>query len=122
MALGRGAEELICSYRGCISPAQYALSWSNPALHFGREKHWLACGEHREELERYFKYRDFPVRRQTLAEFLAENEDPRQGKRTGVPSESQPGPGRSHPTDPRPRREEAEPGRDAAPPPPPGRG
>lgn len=85
MALGRGPEELICSSRGCESPAAFAITWSNPNLPFGRAKHWLACTDHREELERYLGFRNFPQETQLLSAFLSgRDEDAGQGKSTGV--------------------------------------
>ena len=46
------SEPLACSARGCQQPAVWALVWNNPQLHTpDRRKTWLACEEHREQLE-----------------------------------------------------------------------
>lgn len=89
MALKRGPEDLICSARGCENPAAWAVIWSNPNLHFGREKNWLACEAHREYLEDYLAYRSFPVRTSALADFLA-HPDVAEGKITGAVQEHRP--------------------------------
>ncbi len=85
MALGRGPEELICSSRGCENMAEFAITWRNPTLPFGRDKHWLTCAEHKVELERYLEYRKFPLHTRTLADFLKERgEGDFNSKATGV--------------------------------------
>lgn len=87
MALKRGPRELVCSQRGCEEPAKWAITWSNPALPFGGDKNWLACGAHRSTLESYLRYRDFPQKTQTLTVFLASaagEENRGQSKATGV--------------------------------------
>lgn len=71
MPLRRGPEELSCSQRGCEETAAWAITWSNPALPFGRDKHWLACDEHRPALESYLRYRGFPQQTAPLSVFLA---------------------------------------------------
>ncbi len=60
MALAPGPKEFICSARGCTEPAVWMIEWSNPNIHYGRTKKWLACDQHREELKSYFAYRNFP--------------------------------------------------------------
>lgn len=41
-------------------PAAYALLWNNPRLHDAeRRKVWLACAEHREQLEHFLGSRGF---------------------------------------------------------------
>ena len=70
MALAAGPRENTCSARECIAPAEWAVIWSNPRIHTGREKTWLACEEHRQFLHDYLAYRNFPVRDVPLAEFL----------------------------------------------------
>ncbi len=50
----------ICSAKGCHTPAAFALVWNNPKLHTpDREKIWLACGEHREQLSHHLASRSF---------------------------------------------------------------
>lgn len=51
---------VICSAKGCRAPAGYALVWNNPTVHTpGREKVWLACEEHREQLAHHLASRSF---------------------------------------------------------------
>ena len=53
-------EPLTCSARGCRAPAVWELRWNNPRLHTpDRRKTWLACGEHREQLETFLGARSF---------------------------------------------------------------
>ena len=66
MVLSKGPRDLICSARECTAPATVGVVWSNPAIHTGREKTWLACDEHREFLVEYVRYRGFPVREVAL--------------------------------------------------------
>jgi hypothetical protein len=55
-----GPALLMCSARGCRSEAAWGLHWNNPRLHSpDRRKTWLACPEHREELERVLGLRGF---------------------------------------------------------------
>lgn len=85
MALGRGPEELVCSSRGCENMAEFAITWTNPALPFGRQKNWLTCADHEVELERYLEYRKFPLQTKALADFLEERgEGGFNSKSTGV--------------------------------------
>jgi len=52
--------ELVCSTRGCRAPGTWGLLWNNPKLHTPqRRKVWLACDEHREQLEQYLGARSF---------------------------------------------------------------
>ncbi len=81
--LRRGPEDLICSARDCENAADFAISWSNPNIHFGRKKHWLACADHRGSLEKYLGYRDFPQETQPIDVFLAQ-QGPGTSKSTGV--------------------------------------
>jgi len=54
------AQATICSAKGCRLPAQHALVWNNPTLHTpDREKIWLACDDHREQLARHLDVRGF---------------------------------------------------------------
>ena len=62
MALTRGPRDRVCSARGCEEAATCAVVWSNPKIHRGREKTWLACEEHRAFLLDYVAYRGFPAR------------------------------------------------------------
>ena len=58
--LPAGPDRLLCSARGCRADAVWALRWNNPRLHTpDRRKTWLACEEHREELERFLALRGF---------------------------------------------------------------
>jgi len=58
--LPAGPDRLLCSARGCRADAVWALRWNNPRLHAPeRRKTWLACEEHREELERFLGLRGF---------------------------------------------------------------
>lgn len=72
MALTRGPREGICSARGCVEPAQWAVVWKNPKIPHHREKTWLACESHRDFLHSYLAYRSFPVRDVAFADFLAQ--------------------------------------------------
>lgn len=53
-------EPLLCSARGCRSPAVVAHRWNNPRIHPAeRRKTWLACAEHRESLAAFLSVRGF---------------------------------------------------------------
>ena len=53
-------EVLTCSAKGCRAPAAWELRWNNPRLHTpDRRKTWLACPEHREQLEAFLGARSF---------------------------------------------------------------
>jgi hypothetical protein len=57
---GAAPAPLTCSARGCRATAVWALRWNNPRLHTPeRRKIWLACEEHRVELERFLGTRGF---------------------------------------------------------------
>jgi hypothetical protein len=52
--------EMICSAKGCTSPAAWSLLWNNPKLHTpDRRKSWLACDEHRQSLADFLGARSF---------------------------------------------------------------
>lgn len=52
--------DLVCSAKGCRTPAVWALRWNNPKLHPPeRRKTWLACDEHRETLGDFLSVRGF---------------------------------------------------------------
>jgi hypothetical protein len=52
--------EIICSARGCRSPAVHSLRWNNPKLHAAeRRKTWLACDEHLHTLSDFLSVRGF---------------------------------------------------------------
>ena len=52
--------DLICSAKGCRTPAVWALRWNNPKLHPPeRRKTWLACATHRESLGDFLSARGF---------------------------------------------------------------
>lgn len=74
MALAKGPKDLICSARSCENPALWAIIWSNPNIHYGRHKTWLACEEHREHLKNYLAYRNFPVEIKRVEELPDFNE------------------------------------------------
>ena len=73
MALTPGPTDRIWSSRGCTAPARWAVQWSNPAIHTGRKKTWLACEAHRDHLHSYLAYRRFPVRDIPLADDEQDN-------------------------------------------------
>src|SRR5262245_56458610 len=53
-------EPLVCSAKGCRTPAVWALRWNNPKLHPPeRRKTWLACDDHREHLAGFLSARGF---------------------------------------------------------------
>ena len=44
-------DTVICSARGCMREAGWAVVWNNPRIHTpDREKIWTACDDHREHL------------------------------------------------------------------------
>ena len=52
--------DLVCSAKGCRTPAVWALRWNNPKLHPPeRRKTWLACSEHRAYLTDFLDRRGF---------------------------------------------------------------
>jgi len=52
--------DLVCSAKGCRTPAVWALRWNNPQLHPPeRRKTWLACEGHRESLGDFLSVRGF---------------------------------------------------------------
>lgn len=52
--------DLTCSARGCRADAVHDVQWNNPKIHTPeRRKHWLACAEHREGLEKFLSARGF---------------------------------------------------------------
>ncbi len=54
------ADELRCSARGCRADAAWGLRWNNPRLHTAdRRKVWLACSDHRPQLEQFLAARGF---------------------------------------------------------------
>jgi hypothetical protein len=67
--LPTGPDRLVCSARGCRADAVWALHWNNPRLHApDRRKTWLACEEHRADLERFLSLRGFLRGTGTVAE------------------------------------------------------
>lgn len=62
-----------CSARQCTEPAAFAVRWRNPAIHFNREKTWLACVGHRDFLAEFVALRDFPYRVLTMDELERED-------------------------------------------------
>ena len=57
---GAGPDELVCSARGCRARGSWGLRWNNPRLHeAARRKTWLACPDHREDLESFLSVRGF---------------------------------------------------------------
>jgi hypothetical protein len=60
-------DDILCSAKGCRTPATYELLWRNPRIHTAdRVKQWLACDEHRESLSDFLARRDFPLRVEKL--------------------------------------------------------
>ncbi len=60
MSSDDSSAELVCSAKGCQSPARWTLLWNNPKLHTpDRRKEWLACEEHRESLGAFLGARGF---------------------------------------------------------------
>lgn len=54
--------DLVCSARGCRTPALWALRWRNPKLHTPeRRKVWLACEDHLASLSGFLDARGFLV-------------------------------------------------------------
>jgi hypothetical protein len=54
------SEELICSAKGCRTPATVALRWNNPKIHDAeRRKTWLACDIHERSLADFLSARSF---------------------------------------------------------------
>jgi hypothetical protein len=54
------SEPVICSAKGCLATAAYAVVWNNPKIHPPeREKIWMACEEHRQWLADYLDVRGF---------------------------------------------------------------
>lgn len=68
MTLSPGPAEKICSARSCDLPAEYAILWRNPKIPRQRHKTWLACPEHKEFLESYLGYRQFPLKVVSISE------------------------------------------------------
>ncbi len=61
--IGAGPIAPRCSRAGCAAEATVAIRWRNPRIHpEGREKTWLACGDHAETLRVFLADRDFPLR------------------------------------------------------------
>ena len=73
--------ELVCSTRGCRAPGTWGLLWNNPKLHTPqRRKVWLACDEHREQLEQYLGARSFLRATVPVAELeIADDAEPPAG-------------------------------------------
>jgi len=55
-----GPETPQCSRKGCREDAAWQIRWNNPRIHAPeRRKTWLACPEHREDLEEFLRARGF---------------------------------------------------------------
>ena len=55
-----GPDGLVCSAKGCRQGAAFDLQWNNPKIHTAdRRKHWLACGEHLDQLSGFLSARGF---------------------------------------------------------------
>ncbi|MGO4418177.1 hypothetical protein AB4Z54_05285 [Streptomyces sp. MCAF7] len=53
-------DAVICSAKGCRTPAVWVLAWNNPKIHTPeRRKTWLACEEHRGHLSDFLGVRGF---------------------------------------------------------------
>lgn len=49
-----------CSRKGCRADAAWRIRWNNPRIHTPeRRKTWLACADHREDLEQFLGARGF---------------------------------------------------------------
>jgi hypothetical protein len=49
-----------CSRKGCRADAAWQIRWNNPRIHTPeRRKIWLACPDHREDLEQFLGARGF---------------------------------------------------------------
>lgn len=60
----------MCSAKGCQADAVWELRWNNPKIHTpDRRKVWLACDEHRQQLD------DFLTARRFLRETVAVGSD-----------------------------------------------
>jgi len=60
--IGLGETSTQCSASGCRGTAAWRVNWRNPRIHDAdRVKVWLACDEHRENLEGYLSSRGFPT-------------------------------------------------------------
>ena len=60
--IGFGETDARCSATGCRATPMFRVNWRNPRIHDAdRVKVWLACGEHRDQLEGYLSTRGFPV-------------------------------------------------------------
>jgi len=69
---GQALPRLTCSARGCRATAVWGLRWNNPRLHPPeRRKTWLACEDHRGELESFLASRGL-LREVTAVEDLPE--------------------------------------------------
>ena len=56
-----------CSAKACRAAATVDLTWRNPRLHdAARRKHWLACGEHADQLAGFLERRGFLLSRGPL--------------------------------------------------------
>ncbi len=52
--IGFGETDARCSATGCRATPAYRVNWRNPRIHSAeRVKVWLACDEHRDQLEAY---------------------------------------------------------------------
>lgn len=82
--------ELVCSARGCRAEAAWGLLWNNPRLHTpDRRKVWLACTEHRAQLEQFLGARGFLRSTVPVGELTSQHPGPEPdasgGARTGTP-------------------------------------
>ena len=55
-----GPDNLQCSRKGCGADAAWRIRWNNPRIHAPeRRKTWLACPDHRGDLEQFLGARGF---------------------------------------------------------------
>ena len=60
LGLADPISSLRCSAKGCQVDADWGLLWNNPKIHTPqRRKVWLACDEHREQLDHFLSMRGF---------------------------------------------------------------
>lgn len=85
---------LICSAKGCRTPAVWVLAWNNPKLHTPeRRKTWLACAEHREYLSQFLGVRGFLKDVVTLTDWQDAEKSAARDAEQGVGNDAGDGPG-----------------------------
>ena len=55
-----GPDNPQCSRKGCRADAAWRTRWNNPRIHTPQHrKSWLACPDHREDLEKFLRAQGF---------------------------------------------------------------